>query len=327
MLSYLPQFGSPTDSIRAFKLLSIHRILYLPNNALLLAMEAHLKDKGRPKIRSMATVKAAVAGRFGFCNNGFILSLLGELIEAAQNHAHIRRFCSGEVSPVCWKSAPMAVYLTSRVHGHDFLFARLGVVSVARHGTHASIRRENVRDDVARSVLEKVTSPGRTGMAQLQTQLTRQLELDWVGDDTAALSVSKLTGGWPEPARFLELCKVNKKCPPRVAMAVYRTLLDGWPTAARYQKPIEQCFSGCRSLFADGTHSASQPGQADLRHYMVCPRLWHIVKFIISAPMPPGVPTSRLLGGDGRPQSHALFQLAMASRLCHSVALDAALVS
>ena len=108
----------------------------------------------------------------------------------------------------------------------------------------------------------------------------------------------------------------------RTTLAIWRALLNGWPTSHRFHEAPAHCFAGCRGEGAEDS----------LRHYLRCPRLWFVIKVCTAPPHPPEEPIARLGCRPCGNLRHRLLQLAVATRValcfrlephCRTIAINA----
>ena len=277
-MSYVAQLAPPPARLAATQRATIYSLLHMPYNSLTDKHLMGLTAVGGPAIRcAVASAKAALM-RYATRSEALWKSWLEKLRAAAITALPLNQCFKGKASMAHWKSPPFAESLEAAFFGWG-----CPALSAARLAA---------------------TAEGRPVQKEMYKLLVKQAsEDDWArllgkrlaattGDSDISTAVGALAA------------KALKETKGHTAMAVMKTMVNGWATTRRFHREKElKCIYGC-----------GEPD--DMTHYWRCQPMWKLV----GAPSGMAITSYKDIIGPDRPLETKMIKLlAVAFTTYHSM--------
>lgn len=262
-LGYIAQLALPPANVRRLEVCALNRVLHLATNSLSLSSLHHLRQIAQIKIIPITPYMQAAMSRAAFATVSGIDSLHSQLCSARESFLCLPRLASTSARPAGWDSV---AYVDNLHNALNYKF-----FPACAH---------NEAEQLVSKWLAKPHRPLQSNFRQL---LEKHLYSDW-----SKLVHRRLTDHCPGYSGNVEVALANLE--PRLCLvpmtsrvAVIKTICNSWCTSCRYHEVVRHsCIFGCNACHPQVP--ASHFGD-ELSHYLVCPRLWSIIREVAGLPI------------------------------------------
>ena len=234
---------------------TIYTVLRLPQNSLCHADFFHLGQAGGPLLRSFVTASISALVRSSLKTVPGWQRWIVQLKEAAIQFLHLRPLISETLTPSFWDSPPIAVNLCEASQGlpkHRVWSEHLP--SIVQELKSGDLNRGSIQQFIYKKLTaSKFVDCLNNTVQRRLSSMFHPFEVDFHG-----------------PVLLSRCWSTLKLCRTAEVIKTLKSWCNGWATSRRYHEDkILPCLFGC-------AHS-----EDDLSHYMQCPHLFALWRFLI----------------------------------------------
>ena len=264
---------------------TLHKLLHLPNNALMLRAFFSLHMLGGPRIYSIAAMNMAARFRTAVCTVPAWNELLQDIMQAAADFLPLSVYDAGRHYAQHFDAPPLVFHLQA---AKEAVF-NLAATSL-RHQKPANAQLNHIKPNTVLKLRALRNECGRSTVKDVQTKASKILAQDYMNLDEWAHFFTTRLRRLLSPLHHADLAdviwddvfKLMKLLSGHHALALIKTYTGSWCTSCRFKEDsILPCLFGCTTGYDGRTARDHQA------HYMYCPKMLSIVWAHAGTPITP----------------------------------------